>query len=152
MGLNVLKGLVGALVGPVWTFEDILLCVAVTHLAVAPVVGVQLQVCCSLCSPLNSSIRHNERCLYASAVFGSNFPHWGLLTPVAASHAPRTCLKTVPWRVLIFPGCCLPCALQPCGGAIPLCMVQEFDLPMEIIDRKVGFYLRYLRIFQYFPP
>lgn len=31
------------------------------------------------------------------------------------------------------------CALQPCGGAIPLCMVQEFDLPMEIIDRKVGF-------------
>lgn len=28
--------------------------------------------------------------------------------------------------------------LQPCGGAIPLCMVQEFDLPMEIIDRKVG--------------
>lgn len=28
--------------------------------------------------------------------------------------------------------------MQPCGGAIPLCMVQEFDLPMEIIDRKVG--------------
>lgn len=27
--------------------------------------------------------------------------------------------------------------LQPCGGAIPLCMVQEFDLPQEIIDRKV---------------
>lgn len=27
--------------------------------------------------------------------------------------------------------------LQPCGGAIPLCMVGEFDLPSEIIDRKV---------------
>jgi geranylgeranyl diphosphate/geranylgeranyl-bacteriochlorophyllide a reductase len=27
---------------------------------------------------------------------------------------------------------------KPCGGAIPLCMVQEFDLPAEIIDRKVG--------------
>jgi len=26
---------------------------------------------------------------------------------------------------------------KPCGGAIPLCMVDEFDLPMEIIDRKV---------------
>ncbi|GFH23015.1 geranylgeranyl diphosphate reductase, partial [Haematococcus lacustris] len=26
---------------------------------------------------------------------------------------------------------------KPCGGAIPLCMVEEFDLPMEIIDRKV---------------
>lgn len=26
---------------------------------------------------------------------------------------------------------------QPCGGAIPLCMVEEFDLPMEIVDRKV---------------
>eukprot|EP00879_Flechtneria_rotunda_P014298 GHRR01014938.1.p1 GENE.GHRR01014938.1~~GHRR01014938.1.p1 ORF type:complete len:232 (+),score=43.29 GHRR01014938.1:70-696(+) len=26
---------------------------------------------------------------------------------------------------------------KPCGGAIPLCMVQEFDLPQEIIDRKV---------------
>ena len=29
------------------------------------------------------------------------------------------------------------CTLQPCGGAIPLCMIEEFDLPMEIIDRKV---------------
>ena len=26
---------------------------------------------------------------------------------------------------------------KPCGGAIPLCMVAEFDLPPEIIDRKV---------------
>jgi len=27
--------------------------------------------------------------------------------------------------------------VKPCGGAIPLCMVQEFDLPDEIIDRRV---------------
>ncbi len=26
---------------------------------------------------------------------------------------------------------------KPCGGAIPLCMVDEFDLPESIIDRKV---------------
>ncbi|MGQ9838410.1 MAG: geranylgeranyl reductase [Cyanobacteriota bacterium] len=26
---------------------------------------------------------------------------------------------------------------KPCGGAIPLCMVSEFNLPAEIIDRKV---------------
>eukprot|EP00270_Netrium_digitus_P011357 TRINITY_DN360_c0_g1_i1.p1 TRINITY_DN360_c0_g1~~TRINITY_DN360_c0_g1_i1.p1 ORF type:complete len:511 (+),score=143.24 TRINITY_DN360_c0_g1_i1:135-1667(+) len=26
---------------------------------------------------------------------------------------------------------------KPCGGAIPLCMVDEFQLPEEIIDRKV---------------
>ncbi|PSF35550.1 geranylgeranyl reductase [Aphanothece hegewaldii CCALA 016] len=26
---------------------------------------------------------------------------------------------------------------KPCGGAIPLCMVSEFDLPDEIIDRRV---------------
>lgn len=26
---------------------------------------------------------------------------------------------------------------KPCGGAIPLCMVEEFDLPDRIIDRKV---------------
>jgi len=26
---------------------------------------------------------------------------------------------------------------KPCGGAIPLCMVDEFDLPSDIIDRKV---------------
>lgn len=26
---------------------------------------------------------------------------------------------------------------KPCGGAIPLCMVDEFDLPVELIDRKV---------------
>jgi len=28
---------------------------------------------------------------------------------------------------------------KPCGGAIPLCMVGEFDLPEGIIDRKVCF-------------
>ncbi len=27
--------------------------------------------------------------------------------------------------------------VKPCGGAIPLCMVSEFDLPPEIIDRQV---------------
>ena len=26
---------------------------------------------------------------------------------------------------------------KPCGSAIPLCAVEEFDLPDEIIDRKV---------------
>ena len=26
---------------------------------------------------------------------------------------------------------------KPCGGAIPLCMVEEFDLPPKIIDRRV---------------
>ena len=26
---------------------------------------------------------------------------------------------------------------KPCGGAIPLCMVGEFGLPEDIIDRKV---------------
>ena len=26
---------------------------------------------------------------------------------------------------------------KPCGGAIPLCMVGEFDLPPDIIDRRV---------------
>lgn len=26
---------------------------------------------------------------------------------------------------------------KPCGGAIPLCMIDEFQLPPEIIDRKV---------------
>jgi geranylgeranyl diphosphate/geranylgeranyl-bacteriochlorophyllide a reductase len=26
---------------------------------------------------------------------------------------------------------------KPCGGAIPLCMVSEFELPMDIIDRQV---------------
>jgi len=31
---------------------------------------------------------------------------------------------------------------KPCGGAIPLCMVGEFDLPEEIIDRKAGAYTR----------
>lgn len=26
---------------------------------------------------------------------------------------------------------------KPCGGAIPICMVDEFDLPADIIDRRV---------------
>ena len=28
---------------------------------------------------------------------------------------------------------------KPCGGAIPYCMVEEFNLPLDIIDRKVTF-------------
>merc|ERR1719428_890234 len=27
---------------------------------------------------------------------------------------------------------------KPCGGAIPLCMIDEFDLPEYIIDRQVN--------------
>ena len=26
---------------------------------------------------------------------------------------------------------------KPCGGAIPMCMVGEFDLPETVVDRKV---------------
>jgi geranylgeranyl reductase len=26
---------------------------------------------------------------------------------------------------------------KPCGGAIPLCMVGEFDIPEAVVDRKV---------------
>jgi len=26
---------------------------------------------------------------------------------------------------------------KPCGGAIPLCMIDEFDLPEDVVDRKV---------------
>lgn len=29
---------------------------------------------------------------------------------------------------------------KPCGGAIPLCMIDEFGLPASIIDRKVCFW------------
>lgn len=25
---------------------------------------------------------------------------------------------------------------KPCGGAIPLCMIDEFDLPKDIVDRE----------------
>ena len=28
---------------------------------------------------------------------------------------------------------------KPCGGAIPLCMIGEFDLPETTVDRKVGY-------------
>ncbi len=28
---------------------------------------------------------------------------------------------------------------KPCGGAIPLCMIGEFDIPESTVDRKVGF-------------
>ena len=27
---------------------------------------------------------------------------------------------------------------KPCGGAIPLCMIGEFDIPESVVDRKVG--------------
>jgi hypothetical protein len=29
---------------------------------------------------------------------------------------------------------------KPCGGAIPLCMIDEFKLPEKIVDRKVRAY------------
>lgn len=28
---------------------------------------------------------------------------------------------------------------KPCGGAIPLCMIGEFDIPESVVDRKVRF-------------
>jgi geranylgeranyl reductase len=28
---------------------------------------------------------------------------------------------------------------KPCGGAIPLCMVGEFNIPETVVDRKVCF-------------
>lgn len=34
---------------------------------------------------------------------------------------------------------------KPCGGAIPLCMVGEFDIPETVVDRKVSHSLRFLR-------
>lgn len=30
-----------------------------------------------------------------------------------------------------------PGGSKPCGGAIPLCMLDEFSLPMELVDRRV---------------
>jgi geranylgeranyl reductase len=33
---------------------------------------------------------------------------------------------------------------KPCGGAIPLCMIGEFDIPESTVDRKVGFHCLYL--------
>ena len=27
---------------------------------------------------------------------------------------------------------------KPCGGAIPVCMIEEFSLPPAIIDRKAS--------------
>ncbi|KAF5179607.1 Geranylgeranyl diphosphate reductase [Thalictrum thalictroides] len=30
-----------------------------------------------------------------------------------------------------------PAGAKPCGGAIPLCMLDEFSIPLDLIDRKV---------------
>lgn len=38
---------------------------------------------------------------------------------------------------------------KPCGGAIPLCMIAEFDLPVSIIDRKVRYRICCRSITQY---
>ena len=35
---------------------------------------------------------------------------------------------------------------KPCGGAIPLCMVGEFDLPETVVDRKVRSHLLLFRL------
>ncbi|KAK4270906.1 hypothetical protein QN277_019671 [Acacia crassicarpa] len=31
-----------------------------------------------------------------------------------------------------------PSVAKPCGGAIPLCMLEEFNIPLELIDRQVN--------------
>lgn len=36
---------------------------------------------------------------------------------------------------------------KPCGGAIPLCMVGEFDIPETVVDRKVRYILQKPREF-----
>mmetsp|Transcript_35185 Transcript_35185/g.85235 ORF Transcript_35185/g.85235 Transcript_35185/m.85235 type:complete len:123 (-) Transcript_35185:101-469(-) len=33
---------------------------------------------------------------------------------------------------------------KPCGGAIPLCMVGEFNIPETVVDRKVREFFRHL--------
>ena len=38
---------------------------------------------------------------------------------------------------------------KPCGGAIPLCMIDEFSLPEKIVDRKVSTHTQWeLRCFR----
>jgi len=34
---------------------------------------------------------------------------------------------------------------KPCGGAIPLCMIGEFDIPEDKVDRKVRSSFRWLQ-------
>ncbi|MCD7465667.1 hypothetical protein HAX54_001710 [Datura stramonium] len=36
-----------------------------------------------------------------------------------------------------FPLWCSPATAKPCGGAIPLCMLDEFSIPSHLIDRRV---------------
>jgi len=69
-----------------------------------------------LCLHEEGSIQQYQRCAPAWCCLGLARHTYPALTPLPPAE--------------------LSC-MQPCGGAIPLCMVQEFDLPMEIIDRKV---------------
>jgi len=41
---------------------------------------------------------------------------------------------------------------KPCGGAIPLCMIDEFKLPEKIVDRKVSLFLKTHRSILQHPP
>ena len=41
---------------------------------------------------------------------------------------------------------------KPCGGAIPLCMIDEFKLPEKIVDRKVSLFLESHRSILQHPP
>ena len=68
--------------------------------------------------------------LYRMAVFMIRGAAWPLAAALSyAMIAPWCCTHSLKLK---------PCAVvQPCGGAIPLCMVDEFDIPAEIIDRKV---------------
>lgn len=62
-------------------------------------------------------------------------PRLGTPQRICSSVVPSIGHRNMAAKRLVMPRC--SCCAQPCGGAIPLCMVDEFKLPMEIIDRKV---------------
>ncbi|CAK9168569.1 unnamed protein product [Ilex paraguariensis] len=76
-----------------------------------------LTITCKSNQPLNRKLR--------AAVIGGG--------PAGSSAAEALASGGV--ETFLFERC--PEAAKPCGGAIPLCMIDEFSIPVGLIDRKV---------------
>eukprot|EP00887_Chlorella_sp_A99_P005341 scaffold1.g5341.t1 len=99
-------------------------------------------VSASAVKPAQAPVRTQGRAFAAGKPVGArmhSFLGKALVQNKAAQQAARAATLKACLVFAIKDGAKLdrPLRVAPCGGAIPICMVEEFDIPLEIIDRRV---------------
>ena len=116
--------------------------VAVAAAAAAGIGASRRSKRCSLAKGVSVKVKQQRHLRDAKVVVcaGVNFPEGRKLRvavvgggPAGASAADQLAMDGVETYLIErkMDNC------KPCGGAIPLCMIDEFDLPKDIVDRQV---------------